>query len=296
MLVCAPIEVSLDNVSVSLPEDDAPPWAALSTFDLGDRVVRDHRIFQSMIADNIGIDPATVDQTSVGAEWLEVEYTNAYRAFDGVLNNPTVASGGLGINILVEESFDTLFLFGIRGIQVGVWFYNAADQLVSARPFSLGGRTVNGWWQFFTKTPEPRRNKAVFDRVPVAARRAQIYISGGDVRLGEVFLGRSFYVGDMQAETSGRSVTASRYEVNDFGRTIWTKRPTRREMTYVVAADNTAFETIEPRMGDLAGTLVATVGDLKIPSTIHFGILGTIEWAEDSPDDYLFSFTIKGAS
>ena len=296
MLVCQPVEIWLDNVTVSLPEEDAPAWVPGTTYALGTRVVRDHRIFESMIADNIDVDPATVDQSKVSAKWLFVEYTNAYRAFDGVLDNPTLSDDSFTISVTVEQSFDMLFLFGVRATLVEVQFLNAAGQPVGRYEQSLGGRIVSGWWKWFTQTPSPRKNVAVFSGVPVAARRAEITLKGSDLRLGEIFLGQSFYIGEAQAQTSGRTATASGYQVNDFGRTIWTKRPTRREVTYVVAADRWAFEAIEPRMGDLAGTLVVTVGSLRIPSTIQFGILGTLEWAEDSPDDYLFSFSIKGVS
>ncbi|WP_066706987.1 hypothetical protein [Celeribacter ethanolicus] len=296
MLVCEPIEMSLDNISVSLPEDDAPAWDGVTAWGLGAWVVRGHRIFESMIADNTGIDPAAVDQSKVSAEWLEVQYTNAFRAFDGVLDNPTVGAENIVIDITVADSFDVLGLFGVRAVSVSVAFYNAAGQQVGERSLSLGGRIVSSWLEWFTVRPDPRRDKAFFYNIPVSARRAVIRIDGGDLRLGEVFLGRSFYVGEAQPKTAGRAVTASRYEVNDFGRTIWTKRPTRREMTYIVEAERLAFEAIEPRMGELAGSLVVTVGAFEIPSTIQFGILGTIDWAEDGPDEYLYSFTIKGLS
>ncbi|WP_226550856.1 hypothetical protein [Celeribacter naphthalenivorans] len=296
MLVCEPVEMSLDAISVSLPEDDAPAWDGVTVWELGAWVVRDHRIFESMVADNTGIDPATVDQSKVSAEWLEVQYTNAFRAFDGVLDNPTVGSEKIEIDVTVAESFDVLGLFGVRGVSVSVTFYNAAGQKVGERNLSLGGRIVSGWMEWFTVQPTPRRDKAFFYNIPVSARRAVVELQGGALRLGEVFLGRSFYVGEAQPRTAGRAVTASRYEVNDFGRTIWTKRPTRREMTYIVEADRLAFESIEPRMGDLAGSLVVTVGAFNIPSTIQFGILGTIDWAEDGPDEYLYSFSIKGLS
>ena len=296
MLVCEPVEISLDNVSVSVAEGDEPAWAVGVTYGLGDRVVRDHRIFESMVADNLGTDPALVDQSKVSAEWLEVQYTNAYAAFDGVLDNPTVASENLVIDVAVSDSFDVLGLFGVRAVSVSVVFYNAANQKVGERSLSLGGREVSGWWEWFTITPDPRRDKAFFYGIPVSARRAVIEVRGGELSVGEVFLGQSFYVGEAQPKTSGRTVTASRYEVNDFGRTIWTKRPTRREMTYIVEADRFSFESIEPRMGELAGSLVVMVGAYDIPSTIHFGILGTIDWVEDGPDEYLYSFTNKGLS
>lgn len=296
MLVCEPIAISLDDVSVSLPEDEASEWTSGAVYALGDRVVQAHRVFQSMIDGNTAIDPETVDQTLVSAQWLEVEYTNAYRAFDGVLNNPMTASENVLIDLTVTSSFDVLFLFGVRGTSVNLRLFDTVDQLIGEREVQLGGHFVSGLWDWFTTLPAPRRDKAVFDLIPVAVRRVEIEISGGNLSLGEVFLGRSFYVGEMQPKSAGRAITSSGYEVNDFGRTSWVKRATRREMTYEVAADNTAFESIEPRMGELAGTLVATLGAIDIPSTIHFGILGTIEWAEDSPDDYLFSFKIKGIS
>ncbi|AJE46002.1 hypothetical protein [Celeribacter indicus] len=296
MLVCEPLGIDLDRVSVSLPEDDAPPWEAETSYGLGAQVLRGHRVFQSMVEDNLGIDPLTVDPTKLSADWLEVEYSNAYRCFDGVIARPTVADGALALSVRVTEEFDMFALFGVRAARLSLRLYDAADRLVGVRTAVLGGRVVSSWWDWFTVTPAPRRNKIAFDGLPVSARRADLTLEGGGIRLGEVFLGRSFYVGEAQPQSSGRAVTASRYEVNDFGRTIWVQRPTRSEMSYVVAADRAEFESIEPRMSELAGSLVVTVGAFAIPSTIHFGILGTIDWVEDSPDDYLFSFTTKGLS
>lgn len=92
MFVVNPAGLALTDITTTVPENDAASWTAGVSFDLGDRVVRTHRVFQSTVEDNLGNDPDLEDQNLVDAKWLEVRYTNAFTCFDGVLANKTQAT------------------------------------------------------------------------------------------------------------------------------------------------------------------------------------------------------------
>lgn len=66
-------------ISSNVPEDDHPDWDAGTTYGNGDRVIRSHRIFESVQGGNTGHNPAADD---VGEWWVEVSATNRWRAFD----------------------------------------------------------------------------------------------------------------------------------------------------------------------------------------------------------------------
>ncbi|MDD8022666.1 MAG: hypothetical protein PHX82_06110 [Paracoccaceae bacterium] len=315
MWLVEPFDIDLDAVTSTQPEDDAPPWDAGVSYALGARVLREHRVFASMIADNLGLDPLDVDQSTDAAEWLEVGYSNARAMFDGVLANRASATrsgaplGGdyaaLGFSsdsvaLLLDVPItgaNCLVLFGLDAAMVQVVGVNAAGNVLLSQRVAVAGREIGNWWEYFTVPVSGARETLVFRDLPVGIVRVVIGLEGDAVRLGEVVLGREVFIGKLQvAGTTGRHVTASRYEFNDFGRLTLVKRPTRREMTYTVLAEKDHFDRLEGRLGRLTGGLVAAIGSTARVSTVVFGIMGTIEWAEQYPDFYIYAFTVKGVS
>jgi hypothetical protein len=73
-------------LSSSVAEDDAIEWSPAGGYAAGTRVVRrgTHRVYESIIASNIGNDPAV----TVGA-WLDVGPTNRWAMFDQAIGSTT---------------------------------------------------------------------------------------------------------------------------------------------------------------------------------------------------------------
>ncbi len=73
-------------ISSSVAEDDAIEWSPAGGYPAGTRVVRrgTHRVYESIIASNIGNDPAV----TVGA-WLDVGPTNRWAMFDQAIGSTT---------------------------------------------------------------------------------------------------------------------------------------------------------------------------------------------------------------
>ncbi|MBE3637461.1 hypothetical protein [Mangrovicoccus algicola] len=302
-----------EDVTVSVAEDDAPAWDAGTTYALNDAVLRGHRVYVSTVADNLGNDPALEDQTSAGVRWALYRWSNASSAFDGVLTNPSGAVTGDGvlkgdqasygldagqsplIFDLATQALDTILLFGIDAVEVRVICIDGAGAAVLDRVTPVSGRSVSSWWEWLTRPFLAGANKIAVLDVPASTIRVIVALTGASVALGEMVIGNRVHVGTtLHDGTAGRAVTASRYEFNDYGQLQLVTRPTRNEMTYACACPAGYWSRIKPQMDRMAGTLVGAVGAAHRPSTIQFGVLGTVDWAEDLPEEYEFSFTVKG--
>jgi len=73
-------------MSSSVAEDDAIEWSSAGGYPAGTRVIRrgTHRVYESIIASNIGNDPAV----TVGA-WIDVGPTNRWAMFDQAIGSTT---------------------------------------------------------------------------------------------------------------------------------------------------------------------------------------------------------------
>lgn len=306
--------VDLDAVVASIPEDEAAAWDVATTYAIGDQVVRGHRVFTSVVADNVGIDPLTVDQSLSTAEWLLVRYTNARAAFDGVLYNPSTAGTGDGstygdwaalgvdvsqsplvLDISLDQVLDTAILFGLSCLTCRLIGLDASDAVVIDREFAVAGRFVGTWYDwFFTPMGAGVSAVSVTD-IPASVGRVVISLTGDAVSLGELFLGNKLFIGDgLGVGTSGKSVTASRYEFSEFGHLSFVQRPTRTEMTYTVVCPGEYFFGVKAQLDRLAGGLAATIGSQSRSTTLQMGILGTVDWEESNPDEYQYTIAIRG--
>lgn len=76
--ITVPVAITDAMVTTDVPEADYSVYAAGSTYALGDRCIKGHKIWESAQAGNIGHDP----ETSGAAWWLKVSATNRYKLFD----------------------------------------------------------------------------------------------------------------------------------------------------------------------------------------------------------------------
>lgn len=317
MHVAREFSVILDQVQTSLAEDDEEVWDPDTTYALNARVIRGHRIYQSAIADNLGNDPLLEDQSVVSAQWVFDCYTNAFACFDGILSNPTVAyedpeatadwlDPALGVDpagapIIVDmagiSGVDTLILFNVVASTARIVCFDVADTVILDEESSLSGRQVANWWDWFFEAFDGYSDKLVKLNIPGPTRRILVVLTGGAVQLGEIFVGDRLFIGDGQVgATEGRSISSSRYTFNDYGTLTLATGPTRVEMDYSVVASKALWDQVKPQLDRLSGTLVASIGATLRPSSIQFGILGPVKWAEDLPDEYEYSFTVMGVS
>ena len=122
-------------------------------------------------------------------------------------------------------------------------------------------------------------------------------ISGTAIEIGEVVIGDTLDIGSTLYEgTEGDVRSFTRFEFNDYGQLKRIKGPTRNVMRYRVHIPAISFPNIKDSMDRLAGDIVAAIGSENRQTTIQVGILGTIRWQENMPNDYIATFQVDGVT
>lgn len=79
-------------VSSTVPEADATAWSAATTYAVGDKVMKGHRVYESLAAANLNKDPAFAP-----AWWLDLGPTNRWAMFDGTSATATEAASSITV-------------------------------------------------------------------------------------------------------------------------------------------------------------------------------------------------------
>ncbi|WP_137898354.1 hypothetical protein [Sphingomonas sp. 2SG] len=103
--------------SSSVAEDDAIEWSSAGGYPAGTRVVRrgTHRVYQSIIASNIGNDPAS----TVGA-WLDVGPTNRWAMFDQAIGSTTTDDNAITVALRPGPAVSGLAILDTNAARVRV--------------------------------------------------------------------------------------------------------------------------------------------------------------------------------
>lgn len=196
----------------SVPENDAQAWAAGGSYPVGAKVVRAHRIFESLAPANRS-DPAA----STGA-WLDTGPTNRWAAFDQALGTSTTANGSIVVT-LSAGAVDAVALLDVVGATVRV----QAAGYDQTRPVANG--TVP------------------FLNMPLGNGAVTVTVTGpGTVSIGSLLIGRISTLGITEASPTAAITDYSRKEVDDFGdvtvvQRAWAKRMDARALIRTDAID-----------------------------------------------------------
>lgn len=287
--------IDLADVSVDLVEEEAPQWDGVSSFDLGDQVIRNHVIYVSTIDANVGIDPLNEDQLLVGVRWLMKGYTNAFRFLDGTISNRSQAVSSVSITLDNLAGVDAIVLFGLTGINVSITGKTISDAVIFQQTENISGREVTDWLDWFYLEFSEYSDKVVITGLPSGISQITIVVTGSSIEVGELIVGNSVDIGKAQVNgTEGEAISYTTTEFNTYGVLNNVKRPVRNEMRYSVYVSSDRWRSIKPLMDRMQGDLVAAIGSPSRPSTVHLGILGAVRWKENLPDGYIFQFTLRG--
>lgn len=198
--------------SSSVPENDAQAWAAGGSYPVGAKVVRAHRIFESLAPAN------TSDPAAATGAWLDTGPTNRWAAFDQALGTSTTANGSIVVT-LSAGAVDAVALLDVVGATVRV----QAAGYDQTRP------VANGTVPFLD--------------MPLGNGAVTVTVTGpGTVSIGSLLIGRISTLGITEASPTAAITDYSRKEVDDFGdvtvvQRAWAKRMDARALIRTDAID-----------------------------------------------------------
>lgn len=182
------VPVAIDGaklISSTIPEADYPPWNPTDIYDLGQRCIKGHRIYESQVAatatpKNQGKDPADlVNQFGTIVYWNDIDPTNRYAMFDGYVSTQSVATSSMKI-VLKAGAINMIYLDGLSGAKtVDVVIRDApGGNVIFTYSGSLRGNRPSTYWQYWFNGFTSVKSKIITGIPPYSNMEIEVTLSG----------------------------------------------------------------------------------------------------------------------
>lgn len=267
MKILKPITVtSARLVSSTVPEQDAPAWAAGTTYAFGQRVQVGQRLYDSLQSANIGHPPAESPDF-----WYDAAPTNRWAMFDTRVNTPTAVTASPGggdsaISVTLNLGrVDTVALMELTGTSVLVEVLESAANpvVVHTQSVDLVYRNVSSWYGYFTQPLTQRTLVVLTGLPPFLGALLRITVNGAgaaDVRCGALLAGMLADVGRTRYGASVGINDYSRKSTNDFGVTTLVPRTWSKRGSFSLELSQADLERVFDLLASLIGQAYLAIG------------------------------------
>ena len=261
-------------VASSVAEADHPQWDAGTTYAKTALVIRQHRIWESLVDDNVGADP-----TADSAKWLDIGPTNRWAMFDQALGTLTTATGELSVTIQTDGPISGLALLDVTGATVRV----EATGYDVTRPIANGSQSTIALLDIDIPT-------VTFVTVTIAGASPS-----DPVGVGTLLLGPLEPLGVAETTPSVGINDYSRKNTDDFGNTTFVERAWAKRMGLRSLIASEAVDMQVRRMASLRATPALWIGNADFDSLMIYGFFRDFS-VEIGETVSLCSLTIEGLS
>lgn len=287
MYVLEPLLVTPEMlVSSSVPETDYPLWSSATAYSIGGRVIYQHRIWEAVAA-NTNVAPAS-DPT----KWVELGYTNRWRAFDQRLGGQvTNGSSAIIYQIQIPRTMNAIAFFGLDAQTLRFKVTTPSSVVVYDETVELVTRDdVINFWTYMYNEFTFRPDIVVNELVIPAASTLEITVSGGSApKVGEIMIGREMNLGWTLVDTALGIVDYSRKERDEWGGIYIIPRPVTSTVTFQAVVDTVNTNQVHQVARRIANKLCvfyATDGEDPFGTTIP-GIMRDYELTIGTEVSYL---------
>ena len=203
-------EIDLSILTTNVAETDYPTWAVGTTYALEAKVVYEHKVYESLIASNVGNQPDTNDE-----KWMLIGATNAYKCIDNKVSTYTQNSASIIMTFAVEKSISIAFM-GVECSTIKVELLEG-ESVVWQQEQKCITREINGWFSYFFGDFK-FKNFFMFTHIYNPNATYRVTLTGDVCKLGVMIKGTLTDIGCTLWEASVGFVDYSKKEFDDFGR------------------------------------------------------------------------------
>ncbi|WP_294353311.1 hypothetical protein [uncultured Sphingomonas sp.] len=228
----------------SVPENDAPEWAAGTTYPAGAQVMLGsaHRLYESLIPLNVGKSPA-----ADASAWLDVGPTNRWAMFDDALGTVTRGDQRIAVTVSVGP-VEAIALIDIKADAVRV-------------------QTAG-----YDRTAQVRSGTVTFLDLPGGSAAVTITASAGaTVEIGTLLIGRLAALGITEASPTASITDFSRKQIDDFGEVTIVKRAFAKNMTARALLDSAAVDVVAARIANVRARPCLWIGQDGVEALTIYG-------------------------
>lgn len=244
-------------IASNVPEDDYPDYDAVMDYEVGDRVVYEHAVYESAQTPNIGHQP---DEEPL--YWTYVSATNRFRMFDTEVTTQTVINDLLQVTVApgLTNSLALLELQGAELTVVGTDGPNGPILYSHTQP--LEGSIVTDWYEYFFEPFAPLTEVVLSDIPAYGSIHLEITIesAAGPVAVGAAIFGSMYELGRTLRGPRAGIIDYSRKETSATGATRFNKRRYSRRMSPRLVVENSMLERVYRTLADIRATPCVWVG------------------------------------
>ncbi len=285
--------------ATDVPEADHAAWAGGTTYALGDRCIKGHKIWESAQASNTGHDP----ETSGSAWWLKVSATNRWRLFDLEQVTSTAKASSMYYEVTPGIPINSVHMLGLSDVDsVQLRVYDGATLAYD------GGQNAAGllpsesdWWaycygpwtlsdqQHYADLPYIVAPKIRVDYTGGAAMSTQVLMLGNDT----VFAGRS-EGGGVEYGVRIRFDRSSNFAANEFDIPTMKTSALVATVSFTLVLRHEDVDTMLDYYRDNGSKVcLFTVSD-RWRATQILGKITALETVIENPAFTQFAFEIRG--
>ena len=255
-------------------EDEYPLWVSGTTYNVDDKVIYNHRIYNRIIGGD-GTTPPDLDLT----HWLDLGATNKYRMFDNIISSVSSRTGGIQLTLTPNQVVNGIVLLNVNASTVRVVMTDPVDGVVYDKTRKLrSSNDVTDYFSYFF-TPSVSLsdlNTAIFLDLPSKPTATiTVYISSGAalVEVGEIVYGIQSVVGRTNYGTSIGIKSYSRKDEDEFGKVTVVKRKNSKYCEYDVDIDNTNLGYVQRLFQDIDSVPCVFIGNPDMEELIVYGFI-----------------------
>ena len=300
MQIIKPVTVTNSILTSSnVAENDYAEWAVGTTYNVGDKVIvigTTHKVYESLVASNLGNDPTTDD----GTNWLVLGATNRWKAFDQKIGDPVVQATSIDYTLSDPNSNVTsIALFGLKGASANVTVTDTTEGEVYNKTISLlDNRNIVDWYTYFFEEQVQREQAQFLDLPPYLGADIDVTVTantGENTELGQLVLGFLSSLGVTSYGTAISIEDFSRKETDAFGNFIVVQRAFSQLADFDVQFETANARKIQRTLAALRATPVVYIGseDTAYGTTIY-GFYRRFDLTLDGPSLSFGAIEVEG--
>lgn len=277
LTIVKPLEVTPAMLQTNVPENDHPAWAAGTTYAADARVILDHKVYQSLQADNTGKAPGSAQDW-----WVEVGPTNRWAGFDFSHSTKVrqansmwfeITQGGAAVNAVALLEIEAMRSVRVRLTHPG--YGTVYDKTTSL--YSIPGEA--NWYQWFFGERVEQVNFYALDLPTYPGATVRIDCEGiAGMAAGVILLGDQKQIGE--GVLSGVRLGMrdySRKETNQWGDVVLQQRAYSKTRSLQVLLKNSEVDNVDRLLASLRATPLLWLLSQRMQATNVFGWYGSFE-------------------
>lgn len=294
LTVIKPISVA-DSMLVSstVPEADHAVWSSTTTYALGDRVIKTHKVYESLQDGNLDYDPAA----SVGW-WIEVGPTNRWKVFDTINSTATTQAAGIEYVLSPGQAINSVAVLNVVGAgEIVITMTDPTYGVVYSKSIDMTGLpSASDWWSWlFGSRVSPTLSIAT-DIPSYPSAQLKITITGGNsLSVGVIMLGQKRQIGlGVQLGATVGIQDYSRKETNEFGDTVLVQRAYSKRASFHMLLEKPDVDSTVGYLSELRATPCLWIGSEIYESTVIYGFFKDFQITISYPTHSDCSLEIEG--